>query len=179
MFHIRKLAVYFAVLVAWRAGVVLMDGFGAVEAIRQAGVLGALGLVAIGVLYAVARGVARTTIYTITSKRVVMRFGIAFPMTYNLPFKAVESAAVKAWADGSGDLSIRLLPDVKMSWAILWPHARPWRVGRPEPALRGLAEVSAVAAILGKAVAASEPVSVASEAPARPAPTGALSPAHG
>ena len=44
---------------------------------------------AIGIALVFAWASARTTVYTITNRRVVMRFGIALPMTLNLPFTLI------------------------------------------------------------------------------------------
>jgi hypothetical protein len=38
---------------------------------------------------------ARTTVYTITDKRVVMRIGIVLSLTFNLPLRQIESAGLK------------------------------------------------------------------------------------
>ena len=37
-----------------------------------------------------------------------MRFGVALPMTVNLPFRLVAGAAIKAWPDGTGDIPLQL-----------------------------------------------------------------------
>ena len=52
-----------------------------------------VGAGAIGLLTMFAALVARTTIYTITTKRVVIRFGIALPMTIQVSYPMIETAA--------------------------------------------------------------------------------------
>ncbi|MGZ2821903.1 photosynthetic complex putative assembly protein PuhB, partial [Pseudomonas aeruginosa] len=76
---------------------------------------------------------ARTTVYTITSRRLVMRIGIALPMTLNLPFKVIASAAARINSDGTADIPITLVPPNRLAFLILWPHCRPWTLRRPEP----------------------------------------------
>ena len=38
-----------------------------------------------------------------------------------------------------------------LGYALLWPHARPWRLSQPEPMLRAVPEAQDVAAILAEA----------------------------
>ena len=51
---------------------------------------------------------ARTTVYTVTSKRVVMRLGIVLTVSFNLPFKQIASADVRVLKDGFGDITLAL-----------------------------------------------------------------------
>jgi len=62
---------------------------------------------------------------------------------------------VKRHADGTEDIVLSLSPHHKIAWLALWPHARPWRVKRPEPMLRALPVTSSAAAIISRALAAS------------------------
>jgi hypothetical protein len=117
--------------------------------------LGILAVVSIGLLTLYAWLVARTTVYTITSRRVVMRFGIALPITIQIAYNTIETAGLRTRADGAGDIALTLLPDHKIAYLALWPHARPWRLAKAQPALRGIADAQAVAQILGRALAAS------------------------
>jgi hypothetical protein len=49
---------------------------------------------------------------------------------------------------------LTLPPRDRVAYPMLWPHARPWRFNRTEPMLRGLAEASATAQLLSRAVTA-------------------------
>ena len=60
------------------------------------------------ILAAFAWGSARTTVYTITNRRVVMRVGIALPVTLNLPFAGSPRPACGCTADGTGDIPLAL-----------------------------------------------------------------------
>lgn len=105
-----------------------------------------------GALWLLAHLVARTTRYTLTNRRVVMRIGIALPLTLNIPFAIVQSAGLRLDADGSGDIPLTLTGRGRIGYLNLWPHVRPWKVSRPEPMLRGVPEAAQVAAILARAL---------------------------
>lgn len=68
-------------------------------------------------------------------------------------------------ADGTGDIALQLMPPHRVSWLGLWPHTRSWRVSKPEPTLRAVAEPDRVAQILARALAgaASMPVRAAAQ----------------
>jgi Bacterial PH domain len=158
--HLPGLATYFAVLVAARVASVLMAGASlpvtALDALWF--VVPSLLVIALGLFFA--WGVVRTTAYTITNRRVVMRFGIALSMTVNLPFALIHAAAAKLHADGSGDISLALQKPHRVSYLFFWPHARPWHFGRPQPTLRGIADAAGVAQVLARALAGAAAVPV-------------------
>jgi hypothetical protein len=152
-FHLRGLAVYFALLAAWHVA----DGW---TADPQDAALGGLRLVALGavaivLLLGLGKLAARTTLYTITGRRIVMRVGVALPMTVNIPFAAIRAADLRQDRDGSGDIQLRLLPGHRVSYFALWPHLRMLRVSNPEPVLRSLPDAEAAARALAQALAAS------------------------
>jgi hypothetical protein len=155
VFHIRGLALYFGAILAWCLVSGLMDGTPAGElALLTAKVAGA-GLVPIVVLTLYSWGVGRSTIYSITNKRVVFQMGLVLPLTINLPFAKVDSASMRAGKDGIGDICLSLHPGDRLAWFMLWPHARPWRMARSEPALRAIPDAAHVGQLLGRALAAS------------------------
>ena len=158
--HLRMLSAYFAVLAIWRGAALTADGAGAVEAMTGALLLVALGAVPVLLLAGFAWFSARSTLYTITTRRVVVRTGVALPMTVNIPFAVIGSAGVAKHADGTGDIALALMRPHRISWLALWPHTRSWRFTRPEPTLRAVAQPEAVAQLLGRALAtaASMPV---------------------
>ena len=154
VFRVRVIALYFALLLAWGAGSALLEGHGFAGAAQSFIWVVPMSLVALGILTLLAWLTGKTTVYTITSKRVVMRIGIALPITINFPFKIISSAAVKADADGFGDIPLKLSTKDKLAYLILWPHARPWRFASPEPMMRAVPQAQRVAAILAGALAA-------------------------
>jgi Bacterial PH domain len=161
-FHVRKLAIYCAVLLVWSIISSMADGLSLAEALKTAAIVPLLAAGAICIPLGLAWLYARTTVYTITSKRVVIRSGVALPMTINLPYKAIGGAGFKAHADGTGDIPLSLTGKDRIAYLQLWPNARPWRVARPEPMLRSVPDGMKVAEILARALAA------AAEQPVQP-----------
>lgn len=150
-FHINKLVAYFGVIIAIRVFVVLTDGLGMNAAFASAMWLGLLAASAIGVLAMIAYFSARTTAYTITNKRLVMRVGIVLTIAYNLPYKRIASAGLRKLGKEHGDIPVVLMPGDKIAYAHLWPHVRPWRFAKPEPMLRSIPDAEKVAGILTQA----------------------------
>ncbi len=156
-FHVRTLAIYFTLLVAWRFGHGLYHGEGVFGALESSMLFVGLSLAALGLLLLLAWLTARATAYTITTERVVIRFGIAISMAINLPFKLIRAASLKMYPDGTGDLPLELAPGERVSYVVMWPHVRPWSFGNAQPMLRGVANAAVVGDLLGRALAG-EPV---------------------
>ena len=95
VFHVRKIAVYFVLLAGLHVGLQVSDGASWLMAAKGAAWLVMLGGAALLVLGALARLYAHTTIYTITTARVVFRFGVALQICFNGPFKQVQAAALR------------------------------------------------------------------------------------
>ena len=94
----------------------------------------------------------RAACYTITSKRVLFQFGVALPMTMNIPLSKIANAALKTYRDGSGDIPLKLNDDKRVSYLLLWPHIRPWRLRVSEPMLNSVPDAAQVAARLAEAL---------------------------
>ncbi|MFM9927322.1 photosynthetic complex putative assembly protein PuhB [Variovorax sp. H27-G14] len=153
--HVRGLAAYFAVLIVWRGANALASGGHAVDALVAMAWLLPLAVMAIATLVGLGWLSARTSVYTITDRRIVMRVGIVLTVTFNLPYSAIDSASLHANADGTGDVALALRDDAQIAYVHLWPHARPWHVKRTQPMLRALPNAREVAALLAGALAAS------------------------
>ncbi len=156
VFHVRMLAMYFAVMLLVQ-GLYLAGEPGGL-AYKPLLLSAFTALLALGLLATVAWFAARNTLYTITNRRLVMRIGIVLTLTLNLPFKRVSSAALRSYADGTGDIVVDLAGDDRIGWAHLWPHARPWALRKPQPSLRCLPDAQHAAGILQKAWAAANPM---------------------
>ena len=147
----KRLTVYFTAMVglqallSWRAA----DGLAA--NLSPLLVSAWLALIAIGLLTLMAWLSARTTIYTLTNKRVVMRIGIVLTVSFNLPLRWLAAAHLKANDDGSGDIALELKGADRIGYIHLWPHARPWQVSKPQPSLRCLPNGVAVGEALHRA----------------------------
>ncbi len=149
--HVYKLAAYFAVIIAIRVLTILTDG-GSVERATAAAVwLLILSSVALLILTGIAYLSARTTVYTITTKRVVMRVGIVLSTTFNLPFNCIASAGLRRQSGNTGDIPLALMGGDRIAYLHLWPHVRRWRFAKPEPMLRGVRNPEHVAEVLTKA----------------------------
>jgi hypothetical protein len=154
-YQVRKVAVYFGILVLWRAAVGVGNAHSFAAVALSCLFILFLGSVAFGVLCLLAYLNARSTIYSITSRRVLLRHGVAVQLTMNIPLKFVQTAALRPFADGTGDIALTLLPSSeRIGFVISWPHLRPGRFTRPQPSLRALADAKEAAAILSAALAA-------------------------
>lgn len=150
-FHMRALAVYFVLMVLLRAIAIWPETESLVELMLR--LLWPIGLAALGwaMVAVLARMTCRSAVYTITNKRVVLRVGVVLSVTFNLPLRSIASADLRPLADGYGDIALRLSGPERIGYVHLWPHARPWRVGSPEPMLRCLPEAQSVARVLTQA----------------------------
>ncbi len=162
VFHIRAVAVYFAVLILWRAGVRLDATDSVAAAFITILSLAPLALIGLGLFALLAYLSSRTTIYTITNRRVVLRIGIALPTSFNIPFTVVAAAGLCVRTGGSGDIPLKLTCKSRIGYGNLWPHARPWRFRSPEPMLRAIPDAGHVADLLGSALQAALPAGVKS-----------------
>ena len=147
VFMMRWVGGYFVALTLWEIMNVTLQGGVATDVIGPVMLLVLAGAVAVGILALLA------SIYSITSRRLVMRVGVALPITINIPFVALAGASLRNRKDGAGDIVLELLPSHRISWIALWPHCGGWSFGRPKPMLRGIANAAEVAEILGNAVA--------------------------
>jgi hypothetical protein len=160
-YHIRSVAIYF----------VLLAGWGAVGALRGVnswmGTLITLGIGTLGlaVIGAIAWGAARTTVYTLTNKRIVLRFGIALPKCVNLPLNTIAAADLAMQGKDIGDIALRLTEQQRLGWMQLWPHARPWALTEVQPMLRSISEAENVAGLLARTVGAAQGTPVAATPP--------------
>ncbi len=148
--HRNKVAAYFAIVAVWQFSTTLYDGGTLLAALTNSAFMVGLGLVVMAIIWWFARAVERTTIYTITNQRVVMRFGVALPVTFNYPFKQITSADVQSIGNDTGTIALTMKEHTKISWAILWPHARPWKFAKPEPAIRLVNDLNQVSQILSR-----------------------------
>lgn len=153
-FRLREVGVYFALLMAWRLVSSLMAGGSVLAALEYAADLLPLALGACAILAGIAYISARTTMYTITSQRVVMRYGMAIPLVLNIPFSRIETAALGAHREGTGSIPLKLHKGERIAYLVLWPHARPGYYRSPEPMLRCLPDGEKAANVLRRALEA-------------------------
>lgn len=151
-FKTRWIAGYFAIMAVW--SVVNTGAGGTAMDMRAAMPFLVMGGVALALLYLIAFVQAKTTVYTITNRRVAMRIGAALTLTLNLPYKWVGSADLALRGNGTGTIALDLIGGTKFSYLVCWPHARPWHFRKPQPALRAIPDAERVAGILAEAAQA-------------------------
>ena len=147
-FHVRKVAAYFAVLIlaqgAWKLG----HGAAISDALQAVPKLAGLGLLAFAILVAIAYASARTSNYTLTSKRVLLKVGIALPVIINLPLRQIDGVSFATTGKGCGTVCFKTGGNVRLAYMMLWPHAMPWQFMKPKPAFRDIPNVEDVASRL-------------------------------
>jgi hypothetical protein len=146
-FHVRAVAAYFAGMFALRVVAALAVGQSLPAVGRSILLVSPVAVLTIAVLAGLGWLYSRTTVYTITNKRVVIRFGVALPKAFNIPFAIIDSAAVKTLGGRKGDLALTLKA--------------------PEPTLRALADVQSAAEILASAMKDVTPIELMRPAPSR------------
>lgn len=155
VFHTRLVAAWFVIV----AGLAFVAGG---TGLTGALITLAVAVLGLGLLAVLARAQAISTIYTLTNKRVVLRFGVALPKCVNVPLALVGKADAKP--AGAGMVDVSLTPTVRFPLAYLqmWPHVRPWKFGSPQPMLRAVPE--AFVPLLADALAKADPARAAREA---------------
>jgi hypothetical protein len=151
-FKVGWISGYFVLLLAWRFIESLTKGIDPGASFSNALAVLPLAAVAIGLLFGLAWVNSRSTVYTVTNNRVIMRFGAALTKAINIPFKIVESASSNARSNGRGDVAMKLVAPNKIPMLLLWPHMRPGTMRNPEPTFRSLKDAVVCAQTLSEAL---------------------------
>ena len=94
-FHVRAIALYFAAIAAWSAWASAAEGAGAGSIAQEVLWLALVGSLPIALLVGIAMLSARTTLYTVTDRRLVLRIGIALMLKGTaLTIEAVSGGAM-------------------------------------------------------------------------------------
>ena len=153
--HLRGISSYFGLLFvldayqAWTKAIPLQP------ALHDSVPLVAITVLALAILTTIAGLIGRSR-YTITNRRVILRYGLALPATLSIPMSQIASTAVAEKNDGTADIALVLKAGNRMPYLKLWPHARAWHVTEPQPMLRALAQGAAVATTLARTLQAAE-----------------------
>ncbi len=150
-FHVNAIGTYFALMIVLQALLSWQAADSLTANLLPLLTSAALAMVAIGLLLLAAWLSARTTLYTLTSKRVVMRIGIVLTISFNLPLRWIAAAHLKPGRHDSGDIALELKGSDRIAYLHLWPHARPWYLRKPQPSLRCLPNAAHAAALLHQA----------------------------
>ena len=164
--HIRTVALYFAVVIAATIAILAANGVPSVTIALAALPLVAGGLFVVGLLVVLAWWIARSTEYTITTHRLVLRMGLALPATLAIPYRAVARAGIRLHPDGTGNVPVETKPGFTVSLHRVWPHARAWRLRRAHPMLLCIPQAGTVATLLARALATAEADRLRQEQPA-------------
>lgn len=149
-------ALYFGVMASWHFASGTYDAglsAGALDAARTL----AVGMIAISLVAFLGWLSARTTLYVVTSKRLVMKVGMALPVFFNIPFTQIANASLRTYRDETGDITFALTAGQRIAYFHLWPHARPFQFSKPEPAMRCVADGVRIARIVADALADAVP----------------------
>lgn len=150
VFHVRKVGLYFAIVLAFSLASQSSSGEPFSALLATVAWQLAIASAALGILFFLGWLYTRTTVYTITNQRLVMRFGVAMPMMINIPWSRIAEVNLRDHGDGSGDIELTMSGGQRMSYLMLWPHIRPWQFSPVKPTLRSINNVQAVAADLAK-----------------------------
>jgi hypothetical protein len=150
--RLRGVGIVCALLLAWRIGAGIHDGLPMGALIASVLWTTALCVAVLGVLVTAGQLMARGTIYTVTNKRLVIRHGVAMPMSINIPYSKIGGASVAHLGEGRGSIALQAAQGSRVSFIAAWPHVRPFRVLKPEPMLRAIPEVDRVAKLMVDAI---------------------------
>ena len=152
VFHWRLFVAYFSAMIAIWVGTTALpfssSAFQAGLAVRAG-----LSVLVIAIVFVLSVVVARTSWYAITSQRVVLRLGMVFEMSINIPFTILDSAGVGMFKDGTGQVVLTLTKPNRLAYIALWPHCRAFSINRPQPVMRGLRDAQRIGTLLAQAVA--------------------------
>ena len=76
-----------------------------------------------GLVMASAWALARTSVYVITDRRVILQVGVAFTRTVNIPLELIADVSARERPHGM-DIALTLRSADKIAWLALWPHVR-------------------------------------------------------
>jgi hypothetical protein len=103
---------------------------------------------------AFSRAIANGTTYAITDRRIVMKFGVIFPMTINVPLRYVQGASARQFADRTGQIAVQAGPEREARMDRALSARSRMAVQQSGAALRGLHDPTKVGEILREAVLA-------------------------
>jgi hypothetical protein len=150
--YLKYIAFYLVVLIAARTGYLIIDGEPVAtwsgmlvwQVLASAFVM--LLIVGLATVY------SRTTRYSLTNERLIIKTGAAITIHINLPLQQITAADLREYSDGTGDITLQVSRAEKLYWLLLWPNVRSWWIRPLRPVLRGLRDAQTVAHLLVKEV---------------------------
>ncbi len=153
-FHAPLIALYFGLIGGWHLMAAIHDGATGPAALLQASGVVFPALVALSLVGFLAWLSARATVFTLTDRRLVMRYGMALPALINIPLGTIEAMRMRKGFGGTGDIAVSLPRKGRLAFHQLWPYARPWRLFPADPMLRAVPDPVAIGALLASALRA-------------------------
>lgn len=166
-FRLRWVIGYFVVLTVFRLAN-LSSTAGTPD--QMTGVLTssmAFGVLSVVLILGLSYAMSRAAVFTITSERVVMRFGAAIRKYVNVPYSKMVGAQLKRKGLRVGDISMHLEGNCP-AYLHLWPFVRPFKYSKPHPMMRGIKDPDTVAQILARAAFDHAPENVRIDLAAKP-----------
>ena len=151
-FHIREVAIYFGLLMAWKLWSNWSHGASLAEAATSVAWLVAPAVSAIAVLAGLAWLFRRAAClhHHHQAGAVSVRRGAADD--HERAAEQDRQRRVENLSRWLGRYSAGALNSDRVSYVLLWPHVRPWRLRTPEPMLRALPDAALAAARLSEAL---------------------------
>jgi fumarate reductase subunit C len=155
----RWIAIYFAIAALWSVAVGINNSEDAWQLLGRVTFIAVAAIILFGLMALCARLIAKTSLYTLTNRRVVMRVGIAISASFNLPFKQIAGADFRVGKDGSGDVALTLKSGHGLSGSVFFPHQRGGLWRKLSPQLICLPDAKMVAEKLAQQLRAYAPTS--------------------
>lgn len=143
-FRTPVVALYFALLTAISGGL-----YGLGSGIT----LAVMGVGALLILHVLAYLYSKNSHYVLTNERLLILTGLTVEKRISIPLSQVGAAHLKMRGQDVGTIAMELLGQPKIGYLVLWPHARPLRINKPQPLIRVVQNAPGVAKILTQAVA--------------------------
>jgi hypothetical protein len=146
--YLKYIAFYLVALIAARTGYLILDGEPVAtwsgmlvwQVLASAFVM--LLIVGLAAVY------SRTTRYSLTNERLIIKTGAAITIHINLPLQQIIAADLREYSDDTGDITLQVSRAEKLYWLLIWPNVRSWWIRPLRPVLRGLKDAQAVAHLL-------------------------------
>lgn len=151
-FHAPWIALYFVGIGTWHLATTLHDGGTRAGALAAASSVVVPLVISLSLVSLLAWLSARSTAFTLTDRRLVMRYGVALPALVNVPLDLVEAMRVRRGFAGRGDLAFTLPRAGRLAFHQLWPYARPWYLFPAAPMMRAVPRVAEASAIFASAL---------------------------
>lgn len=168
LLRVRWLLAYLSGLLAWKLALIVWVRGLRPQEVFDAATLLVQGAVLIGIVAYFAWALARSTTYTLTDLRLVIRHGIALPGTVDIPLRAVRSIAVRTHGDGTGEVALAVRAGGSIGYSKLWPHVRGLGLSQPVPMLRGLPDAAVLSTRLARLLDAQQKRPTFQNSEARP-----------